>query len=78
MPNVYDGNKPKKEIIKINSMKPGTVFIGNDKEYYMVSDESCCDYPDCIKCMHLRTGILHDMLKTDEREVFEGKLIMEC
>lgn len=78
MPNVYDANKPKREMVKIGEMKIGTVFIGNDKEYYMVSDESCHDNENFIKCMSLKTGVLCDMLKTAEREIFKGNLIMEC
>lgn len=78
MPNVYDGNKPKKEMIKINEMIAGTVFIGCNGDYYMNSDESCHDNDNYIKCMKLKNGILYDILKTEEREVFEGKLIMEC
>lgn len=78
MPNVYDANKPKREMVKIGEMKIGTVFIGCDGDYYMTSDESCRDDDRYIKCMKLKSGVLYDMLKDDEREVFKGKLIMEC
>ena len=78
MPNVYDANKPKREMVRICEMKIGTVFIGCDGDYYMNSDESCHDNDNYIKCMKLKNGILYDILKTEEREVFEGKLIMEC
>lgn len=78
MPNVYDANKPKKEKVKIGEMKIGTVFIGCDGEYYMTSDEVCRDNDYYIKCMKLKNGILYDILKTDKREIFRGKLIMEC
>lgn len=40
MPNVYDANKPKREMVKIGEMKIGMVFIGCDGDYYMTSDES--------------------------------------
>lgn len=75
MPNVYDANKC---LVKIEDMEPGTVFIGSNGGYFMVSDESCGDTLSYIRCMNLTTGVLHDMFRTDEREVFEGKLIMEC
>lgn len=78
MPNVYDANKPKREMVKIGEMKIGTVFIGCDGGYYMVSDESCHDNENFIKCISLKTGVLCDMLKTAERENFKGNLIMEC
>ena len=78
MPNVYDANKPKREMVKINEMTSGTVFIGCDGNYYMVSDESCHDNDNYIKCMNLKNGILYDMLRFDEREIFKGKLIVEC
>lgn len=78
MPNVYDANKPKREMVKIGEMKIGTVFIGCDGDYYMVSDEHCYDNSDYIRCIKLKNGVLHDMLRFDEREVFKGKLIMEC
>lgn len=78
MPNVYDANKPKREMVKIGEMIAGTVFIGCDGDYYMVSDESCYDNDNYIKCMKLKNGVLHDILRTDKREVFKGNLIMEC
>ena len=78
MPNVYDANKPKREKVKIGEMKIGTVFIGCDGDYYMNSDESCHDNDNYIKCMKFKNGILFDMLKFDEREVFKGKLVVEC
>ena len=78
MPNVYDANKPKREMVKIGEMIAGTVFIGCDGDYYMVSDESCHDNDNYIKCMKLKRGILYDILKDEVREVFKGKLIMEC
>lgn len=78
MPNVYDGNKPKKEMIKINEMIAGTVFIGCNGDYYMVSDEYCYDNSNYVRCMKLKNGVLCDMLRFDEGEVFKGKLIVEC
>ena len=78
MPNVYDANKPKREMVKIGEMVSGIVFIGCDGDYYMVSDESCHDNNNYIKCMKLKNGVLHDMLRFDEREIFNGKLIVEC
>ena len=78
MPNVYDANKPERKVVKIGEMIAGTVFIGCDGDYYMVSDESCHDNNNYIKCMKLKNGFLYDMLKIDEREIFKGKLIMEC
>ena len=78
MPNVYDANKPKREMVKIGEMIAGAVFIGCDGDYYMVSDESCYDNADYIRCMKLKNGILYDILKDEVREVFKGKLIMEC
>ena len=78
MPNVYDANKPEREMVKIGEMISGTVFIGCDGDYYMVSDESCHDDDNHIKCMKLKNGVLHDMLRFEEREIFKGNLIMEC
>lgn len=78
MPNVYEANKPEKEMVEIGKMKIGTVFIGCDGDYYMVSDESCHDNVNYVKCMKLKDGVLHDMLKSEEREIFKGNLVMEC
>lgn len=78
MPNVYDVNKPEREMVEIEKMWVGTVFIGCDGDYYMVSDENCHDNDNYIKCMKLKNGVLHDILRTDKREVFKGKLIVEC
>ena len=78
MPNVYDANKPEREMVRIGEMKIGTVFIGCDGNYYMTSDKSCHDNENFIKCISLKTGVLCDMLKTAEREIFKGNLIMEC
>lgn len=63
MPNVYDANKPKKEKVKIDKMIAGTVFIGSDGDYYMVSDEKCHDNTNYIKCMKLKNEIMLKLMK---------------
>lgn len=78
MPNVYDVNKPEREMVEIGKMKIGTVFIDDDDSYYMVSDEKCHNDDRYIKCMNLSAGVLCIRLNTVKREVFKGKLIMEC
>lgn len=77
MPNVYDAN-PKRKMVEIGKMVAGTVFIGCDRDYYMVSDESCHDNNNYVRCIKLKNGVLYDMLKSDEREIFKGKLVVEC